>query len=151
VLDTLFHALVRYAAPILCFTAEEVWQARYPSEDGSVHLLEWPELPAVEADQTRWQELRALRQQVTEAIEPLRREKTVRSSLEAEVTVPALPMDVDALAELFIVAEVREGEMGVTRTEYDKCGRCWRHLPEVTEEGALCARCSEALGAGVVA
>ena len=46
VLDTLFHALVRYAAPILCFTAEEVWQARYPSEDGSVHFLEWPELPS---------------------------------------------------------------------------------------------------------
>jgi isoleucyl-tRNA synthetase len=151
VLDVLFHALVRYAAPVLCFTAEEVWQARYPSEDGSVHLLEWPELPEVEADQARWHELRALRQQVTEAIEPLRREKTVRSSLEAEVTVPALPMDADALAELFIVAEVHEGEIGVTRTAYDKCGRCWRHLPDVTEDGALCARCSEALGAGVVA
>ncbi|RYG28498.1 MAG: isoleucine--tRNA ligase, partial [Burkholderiales bacterium] len=41
VLDTLFHALVRYAAPILAFTAEEVWQARFPSEDESVHMLEW--------------------------------------------------------------------------------------------------------------
>ena len=95
VLDTLFHALVRYAAPVLCFTAEEVWQARYPSEDGSVHLLEWPELPAMPGDAplgTRWQEVRALRVQVTEAIEPLRREKTVRSSLEAEVVVPALPL-----------------------------------------------------------
>ena len=46
VLDILFHALVRYAAPILCFTAEEVWQARFPSEDGSVHFLEWPDLAA---------------------------------------------------------------------------------------------------------
>ena len=46
----LFHALVRYAAPILCFTAEEVWQARFPSEDGSVHFLEWPELPPKPAE-----------------------------------------------------------------------------------------------------
>ncbi|KZY94210.1 isoleucine--tRNA ligase, partial [Erythrobacter sp. HI0074] len=41
VLDLLFHALVRYAAPVLVFTAEEVWSTRYP-DGGSVHLLEWP-------------------------------------------------------------------------------------------------------------
>ena len=40
-LDTLFHALVRWAAPVLVFTSEEVWSTRYPGE-GSVHLLEWP-------------------------------------------------------------------------------------------------------------
>ena len=41
VLDTLFHALVRWAAPVLVFTSEEVWGTRYP-DAGSVHLLEWP-------------------------------------------------------------------------------------------------------------
>ncbi len=144
VLDILYHALVRYAAPVLCFTAEEVWQARYPSEDGSVHLLEWPELPALPGDDAvgeRWHEVRALRQQVTEAIEPLRREKTVRSSLEANVSLPALPLPAAALAEAFIVARVDQGELGVARTDYLKCGRCWRHLPEVTSDGALCDRC----------
>jgi len=150
VLDILFHALVRYAAPILCFTAEEVWQARFPSEDGSVHLLEWPELPALDGDVplgTRWQGVRALRETVTEAIEPLRRAKTIRSSLEAEVTVPSAPLPEAELAELFIVADVRVGEdVAVARTERHKCGRCWRHLPEVTVDGALCDRC-----AGVVA
>ncbi|MEP9400336.1 isoleucine--tRNA ligase [Sphingomonas sp. VNH70] len=148
VLDTLFHALVRYAAPILAFTAEEVWQARFPSEDGSVHLLEWPELPHLPADMplgTEWATLRALRQQVTEAIEPLRRAKTVRSSLEAEVTVPDLPLDPQELAELFIVAKVTQadGEVTVARTDYAKCGRCWRHLPEVAADGALCDRCAK--------
>ena len=146
VLDTLFHALVRYAAPILCFTAEEVWQSRYPSEDGSVHLLEWPELPAVDEAglESRWEAVRRLRAQVTEAIEPLRRAKTVRSSLEAEVTVPDLPLPADALAEAFIVAKVTPGEgVAVDRTDYAKCGRCWRHLPEVTADGELCARCAE--------
>ena len=42
-LDTLFHALVRWAAPVLVFTSEEVWGTRYP-DAGSVHLLEWPEI-----------------------------------------------------------------------------------------------------------
>ncbi|MGN6277101.1 MAG: isoleucine--tRNA ligase [Sphingomonas sp.] len=146
VFDLLFHALVRYAAPILCFTAEEVWQARFPSEDGSVHFLEWPELPALPGDDaisTNWADVRALREQVTEAIEPLRREKVIRSSLEAEVTVPSLPLPADALAEVFIVAKVAKGDVvSVTRTDYDKCGRCWRLLPEVAADGALCDRCA---------
>lgn len=151
VLDLLFHALVRYAAPILAFTAEEVWQARFPSEDNSVHLLEWPELPALPADDavsTNWDDVRRLRERVTEAIEPLRREKIVRSSLEAEVTVPELPLPEDALAEAFIVASVAKGEgdndgVGVVRTHRHKCGRCWRHLPEVAVDDALCHRCTE--------
>jgi isoleucyl-tRNA synthetase len=143
-LDLLFHALVRYAAPIIPFTAEEVWQSRYPSEDGSVHLLEWPELPALPGDDAvgeRWREVRSLRREVTEAIEPLRREKIVRSSLEAEVSVPSLPLPEPALAEAFIVARVTEGELSVSRTAFLKCGRCWRHLPDVRVEGGLCDRC----------
>ena len=149
VLDTLFHALVRYAAPVLVFTAEEVWQARCPDEDGSVHFLEWPELPEAAAEDVsqRWLEVRRLRERVTEAIEPLRREKTVRSSLEAEVTVPELPLGADALAEAFIVAKVSTGDnVAVKRTDYHKCGRCWRHLPEVTADDGLCARCADVVG-----
>ncbi|MBY0304766.1 MAG: class I tRNA ligase family protein [Sphingomonas sp.] len=147
VMDILFHALVRYLAPVLVFTAEEVWQNRFPSEDGSVHLLEWPKLPRMPGDRpigTNWADVRALRVQVTEAIEPLRRDKIVRSSLEAEVTVPALPLSAEALAEIFIVAKVTKGDsVAVTRTDYAKCGRCWRLLPDVVEDGALCDRCSE--------
>ncbi len=147
VLDLLFHALVRYAAPILSFTAEEVWQARYPSEDGSVHFLEWPELPPLPGDaalSTEWADIRRLRETVTEAIEPLRREKTVRSSLEAEVTVPEMLRPAAELAEVFIVADVKlaEGGVTVTRTDKHKCGRCWRLLPEVDADGALCHRCT---------
>lgn len=151
VLDILFHALVRYAAPILAFTAEEVWQARFPSEDGSIHFLEWPVLPDLSADTLAadWVAVRALREKVTEAIEPMRRAKTIRSSLEAEVTVPALPMAADALAEIFIVSAVtqQDGEVTVTRTASHKCGRCWRHLPDVAEDGALCHRCAEVIDA----
>jgi isoleucyl-tRNA synthetase len=53
-------------------------------------------------------------------------------------------MPVEALAELFIVAKVTTGAgVAVSRTDYDKCGRCWRLLPDVTEDGALCDRCAE--------
>jgi isoleucyl-tRNA synthetase len=142
VLDTLFHALVRYAAPVLVFTAEEVWGTRYP-EAGSVHLLDWPEVPTSTIDEGRWGELRSLRTTVNEAIEPLRREKVVGSSLAAAVTVPASAPEAD-LAELFITATVARGQgegVSVTPATDHKCGRCWRHLPEVREDGDLCDRC----------
>jgi isoleucyl-tRNA synthetase len=100
----------------------------------------------------KWATLRALRQQVTEAIEPLRRDKLVRSSLEAEVVVPgeAVPEGVsDALlAELFISGPVSRGtddRVGVRACDDHKCGRCWRLLSEVPEDGGLCARCAEAV------
>ncbi|WP_133030269.1 isoleucine--tRNA ligase [Sphingomonas sp. PP-CE-1G-424] len=151
VLDVLFHALVRYAAPVLCFTAEEVWQSRFPNDDSSVHYLEWPSLPEVEDGVEvgkKWTQIRALRETVTEAIEPMRREKTVRSSLEAEVTIksmsPLAPIEAAELAEAFIVAKVTPGDaVTVTRTDFHKCGRCWRHLPEVSVDGELCNRCDE--------
>jgi isoleucyl-tRNA synthetase len=152
VLDTLFHALVRYAAPVLVFTAEEVWGTRYP-DGGSVHLLEWPVLPSRDGEDAglvgKWDELRALRGEVLEAIEPLRRDKVLGSGLEAEVAVPAgAAADASAsdLAELFITATVARGQgegVTITRTDHHKCGRCWRHLPEVAEDGTLCARCEE--------
>jgi isoleucyl-tRNA synthetase len=141
VLDTLFHALVRWLSPVLVFTTEEVWGTRYP-DAGSVHLLEWPEVPRADADEAKWTALRELRMQVTEAIEPLRREKVIGSSLEAEVTLSELPVSADQLAELFIVSAVKKGQkLGVTKTANHKCGRCWRYLPEVKSDGDLCARC----------
>ncbi len=150
VLDTLFHALVRYAAPVLVFTAEEVWGTRYP-DAGSVHLLEWPAIDAAWNDAalaSKWAGVRTQREAVTEAIEPYRREKTIRSSLEAEVTIPDPTLDPAALEEIFIVSVARAGDaLAVTRTENHKCGRCWRHLPEVTEDGSLCNRCDTVLDA----
>ncbi len=171
VLDILFHALVRWAAPILCFTAEEVWGARFP-EAGSIHLETWPAVDPAWADddlRMRWEALRALRTRLTGEIEPLRRDKVLGSSLEAEVTAlcygaaeAALLRSVD-FAEIAISApvEVCDGDPAIAaevdgadrvtfevrKTEYEKCGRCWRHLPEVAGDGALCARCRNAVDA----
>jgi isoleucyl-tRNA synthetase len=183
VLDHVFQALVRWMSPILCFTAEEVWQTRYP-EGGSVHLLEWPEVdPAWRDDDLgqKWERLLAWRGFVTEVIEPLRREKQIGSSLAAKLWVGTSGLhdiksySTDELAELFIVSEVdwqeaslvevgpsggpeihapyypagfiQRGEfhlaLKVEPTVHNKCGRCWRLLPEVAEDGGLCARCEE--------
>jgi isoleucyl-tRNA synthetase len=141
VLDTLFHALVRWLAPVLVFTTEEVWGTRYP-DAGSVHLLEWPVIAPVDADEARWNKLRALRAEVTERIEPLRRDKIVGSSLEAEVWVPS-DDDPELLEELFITSTVRKGEWKVVKTSNHKCGRCWRHRPDVKADGGLDLRCEE--------
>ena len=159
-LDILFHALVRYAAPVLVFTSEEVWQSRFGADADSVHFSEWPQVDAGWFDLEsveHWFRLRELRRQVTEAIEPLRREKIVGSSLEADVQVPDLEavlrdrqVDDSLLAELCITAST-SAVAGVTapvvtKTTNHKCGRCWRHLPEVVDDGLLCARCAGVVG-----
>jgi len=153
-LDILFHALVRWLAPVLVFTTEEVWGTRYP-DGGSVHLLEWPDIGAWHDKSLgdRFWHLRQLRERVTEAVEPLRRDKEIGSSLEAEVSITDLEgilhnFEGLDLAEIFITSTVHEvpglnEEVRVTRTTNHKCGRCWRLLPEVEEDGALCGRCAE--------
>ncbi|MCP1470926.1 isoleucyl-tRNA synthetase [Sphingobium sp. OAS761] len=153
-LDTLFHALVRYVAPIIPFTAEEVWQSRFPSAGDSVHFLEWPQVDHHWINghlNDKWAELRDQREQVNEAIEPFRREKIIRSSLEADVTMgEMLPSDGVNFAEIAIVARVEMGVgdgIVVKPSDWHKCGRCWRLLPEVTEDGTLCDRCDKVLNA----
>ena len=148
VLDTLFHALVRYAAPVLVFTSEEVWQTRSPDAD-SVHFSEWPDVHAGWIDTNlaeNWGRIRAGRMMANELIEPMRRNKEIGSSLEVEYNYPGDPGEID-LAEIFIVSAVHlGGEEGAVKTANHKCGRCWRHLPEVVDDGALCGRCANVVG-----
>ncbi len=170
VLDILFHAMVRYAAPVLVFTSEEVWGTRFPDAE-SVHLLEWPEVDAGWLNEflgQKWTVIRSVRTELTGFIEPLRREKIIGSSLQANVTVSIGWQDdrynITQLdfAEIAIVSEARltltdqniiaDGptpwvHANVEVTTNHKCGRCWRHLPEVTEDGALCGRCETVLNA----
>jgi isoleucyl-tRNA synthetase len=190
VLDTLFHALVRYAAPVLVFTSEEVWQTRFPDAD-SVHFSDWPELPitrhpsegwgpsrlaneggVAEIDGIgpslrwgdelveTWARLRELRQLVLGVLEGWRREKKIGSSLEAKIKVKSSDvagqqaMNSTDFAEVCIVSELTVSEeiegfndtADFSVTTNHKCGRCWRHLPEVKEDGALCGRCADVVG-----
>lgn len=90
VLDELFDKLTAWLAPMLVFTMEEVWQARVNDTERSVHLRDFPEVPANWQDNelaARWEKVRLVRRVVTGALEIERREKRIGSSLEAAPTI----------------------------------------------------------------
>ena len=120
VLDHLFRCTVTWLAPMLCFTAEEAWLARYPNAT-SVHLEAFPAVPASWRDDAlaeKWRKLRNLRRVVTGALELERAGKRIGSSLEAAPIVHVADTDLfgiaaDAdLAELCITSDATlvEGE-----------------------------------------
>jgi isoleucyl-tRNA synthetase len=89
VLDHVFRSIVTWLAPMLCFTAEEAWQARYPGS-GSVHLEPFPVIPQTWRDDALakvWSEIRRVRRVVTGALEIERANKRIGSSLEAAPVV----------------------------------------------------------------
>jgi isoleucyl-tRNA synthetase len=179
VLDRTFDCLVRWLAPILCFTAEEAWLARHgDGPDRSVHLELFPEVPEAWHDPglgARWAELRDVRRVVTGALEVERAAKRIGSSLQAavEIYVPKrlLPLlrGVD-LAELcitsagtvragtppadaFALPDVAEIGVVVTAAAGGRCERCWRVLPEVGHVAGhedLCRRCADVLDRGAL-
>ena len=145
VLDTLFHALVRWMAPVLVFTTEEVWGTRYP-DGGSVHLLEWPEVPAVDA--RRCEVGRAARaahagHRSDRAAAPRQGGRIEPGGRSDGAERPTGDAD---LAELFIVSSVTAGR-GSDRDQdrQAQMRALLAHLPEVSEDGGLCARCDEVL------
>ena len=177
VMDLVFERLTAWLAPICVFTMEEAHLARNPSEDGSVHLLQFPETPASWRDDglaVKWRNIRDVRRVVTGALEVERREKRIGASLEAAPIVhvaDAKYKDVfkglDA-AEIFITsggavttdpappdAFRLEGDgedisVSPLRAAGEKCRRCWRILPEVGRyppHGDLCGRCAGAVDA----
>ncbi|MBC7800122.1 MAG: class I tRNA ligase family protein, partial [Gemmatimonadaceae bacterium] len=151
VLDHLHRCLTAWLAPVLCFTAEEAWLARFPSDDGSVHLQAFPDVPAAWLDPAlaaEWAEIRKVRSEVTTRLEAARAAKQIGSSLQAKVTVggDTARLTDAGWAEVCIVSDAQwTGEYSVGRADGDKCARCWRVLPEV---GAtpLCVRCTGAVG-----
>jgi len=177
VMDLVFDRLIAWLAPICVFTSEEAWLERYPSEDGSIHLTQFPQTPGDWRDDalaSRWKKVREVRRVVTGALEIERRDKRIGASLEAAPTVyigaPELLAAYDELdaAELFITSGAvlsagaapddafrLEGEdtgIAVTPAKADgeKCQRCWRILPEVgalKDHDDLCVRCADAVDA----
>jgi isoleucyl-tRNA synthetase len=85
-IEQIFRHVTLWLAPLLCFTAEEAWLARYPSEDGSVHLEAFPELPKSwrnDALAEDWELIKRVRRVVTGALEIERANKRIGSALEA--------------------------------------------------------------------
>lgn len=158
---------------MLVFTMEEVWLERFPGDESSVHLMDFPETPDWKnpALAAKWDAIRRVRRVVTGALEVERREKRIGASLEAAPVVYVADaatrahLDPVEFADLCITSavDIQEGEApeGAFRLNDipgvavvpalatgEKCARCWKILGDVgthKHEG-VCGRCNEALG-----
>ncbi|MDO5604028.1 MAG: isoleucine--tRNA ligase, partial [Paracoccus sp. (in: a-proteobacteria)] len=175
VLDLLFHRLVAWLAPILPFTMEDVWLSRFPSDDDSIHLHDFPVTPADWLNEplaAKWEGVRRARRAVTAALEVKRADKTIGASLEAAPIVhirndeilKALKTvdfaDVCITSDLVLTHDPIPPEafrmpdiegVGVVfeTAEGEKCQRCWKILPDVGTHShpGTCARCDAVLSA----
>ncbi len=104
VLDHLFRCTVTWLAPMLCFTAEEAWASRYGADAASVHLEQFPEVPAAWRNDEladKWRKVRTVRRVVTGALEIERAQKRIGSSLEAHPIVHVVDEDLfEAVADI---------------------------------------------------
>ncbi|MEK0416977.1 MAG: isoleucyl-tRNA synthetase [Pseudomonadota bacterium] len=159
----LTHAMLRWMAPFLSFTAEEAWKV-FDGGDTIFTETYWPFTTPDAALLERWRAIREVREAVNKSIEAVRTEGSVGSSLQAEVTVTAPPETLDLLSSLgddlrFVLitsaARLVPGEalsVQVTPSSHTKCERCWHWRDDVGHDPAhptLCGRCTSNLfGAG---
>ncbi len=163
----ILRGLVSVIAPILSFTAEEIYEAMPGEKAASVHLTELPEIPAAGVDALAWDRILVLREAASKVLEKARAAQQIGQSLEADITLHgsidpvALLGSVNAdLAKVFIVshvdfsttpppagADVIEipgvGRIAITMAPArgKKCGRCWQYREEVANDADLCGRC----------
>ena len=165
------RGLVSLLAPILSFTADEIYELIPGRREKSVHLTDFPEAPALNLGATlaTWNRVFALRETASRVVEKARAAGQIGQSLAADLILSG---DVDPkklldglnvdLAKIFIVSHVdfrngpAEGEVveldigliGVSMVPARgrKCGRCWNYREEVTEDDGLCARCEKIVG-----
>jgi isoleucyl-tRNA synthetase len=163
-LHEILRALTTLIAPVLSFTAEEIWTVMHPDHDDSVFLHEFSKIPEVRDGQellVRWHDIRGVRAAVMKAIEDQRATGSVGSSLQADVElVLALgPFGAGVLAHLkdelrFVLltssAAIVETEsksdrrIVVTPNSNPKCERCWHYRADVgssADHPTICGRC----------
>lgn len=163
-------ALVKILAPVMPHQAEDIWQNVPEVQRGglvSILLSDWPVVnekwnnPELEADFTK---ILKSREVVSRAIEPLRADKKVGSSLEVAVTVKAdddsvLKANEKDLADIYIVSQANLADekpsdvlneyseegytVWVTKAHGEKCTRCWKYR-ELNEDG-ICPDCADAI------
>ncbi len=168
-------ALTRMLAPVLTFTADEIWQ-RLPGErEASVHLAGFPQKNSSYLDdqlEERYEQLQKVRSEVSKQLEKARADKQLGQSLEAKILLdvpenyrPLLTEYLDLLPTYFIVSQVEltdnlpaavESEsipglkLQVLPADGKKCERCWNYTTSVgqdREHPTICARCVDALAA----
>jgi isoleucyl-tRNA synthetase len=171
------EALTRLIAPILSFTADEVWQflPQVPNREPSVHLALFPDVADIVPGRVAgleedWTHLLRIRELVNVELEALRANKSIGKGLDAAVTIIVtegsdenlvLRRYEDALPEFLNVSQVTVQSIAATKDSAailikaevasgSKCERCWRVVPDVGADArwpSVCARCAEALDA----
>jgi isoleucyl-tRNA synthetase len=162
-IEQIFRATSLWLAPLLCFTAEEAWLARYPSDTGSIHLETFPDIPADWRDDAlaaKWAKIRRVRSTVTGALEIERANKKIGSSLEAapqvfvaddgllaalegiDLAEICITSDISLLrdrapANAFALADVAGVSVVVKLAEGEKCARSWRITKDVGSDPAF--------------
>ncbi|MDO8315477.1 MAG: isoleucine--tRNA ligase [Rugosibacter sp.] len=162
----ILQSITRLMAPILAFTAEEIWQISGNSE--SVMLTTWHELPALpekSALVTRWQTVRGVKSEVSGALEELRTAGKIGSSLQAEVEIHTSGAQYDLLASFgddlrfimmcskttLVQINNEATQIIATPSSHAKCVRCWHwredvgHHDHAAEHPELCGRCASNL------
>jgi isoleucyl-tRNA synthetase len=158
-------ALTRMIAPILVFTADEIWENLPGRTEPSIHLALLPKAAeeSHEALFAEWELLFAIRDDVLRALEEARVAKQIGSSLQAKVTLQASGSALELLQRhqsdlryLFIVSQVEFGSGGqgdgvsitISGADGEKCERCWNystHVGESERYPTVCERCVAAL------
>ena len=163
----ILNAMTRMIAPILAYTSDEIWKYMpHSSNEKAEHVVynEMPEKVDISIDDdfmAFWDEIHELRDDVKKSLETFIKDKTIKSSLEAKVTLSAsgdklafLKKAENELATAFIVSEVEivdnssELEIRIDKAEGEKCERCWvisKTVGENSEHPTLCSRCCENL------
>jgi isoleucyl-tRNA synthetase len=158
--------LVKLMAPILSFTAEEVWGYLRGDRGESAHLQQFPRVRDEFIDEElarKWEVIWQVREEVSKALEVARRDKLIGLSLDAQVSI-ALPKGLyellsqyeDQLRAVFIVsqvtlstgADVKEVRVEVKKAEGEKCGRCWVYdigVGRNAKHPTICRRCVETI------
>ena len=162
------HAMLRWMAPFLSFTAEEAWKVFAPGASPSIFTETYSDTAPWRDDAllAKWSRIREIRDSVNKQIEAVRADGKVGSSLQAEVVVTATEADAALLATLgddlrFVTITSRAsvvagGELSVAvmPSTSTKCERCWHYRDDVGHDPAhptICGRCTSNLyGAGEV-
>lgn len=163
------HTMMRLMAPILSFTANEVWQTLGLDKEATVFEELWYGLPAHGLSDTQiqdWKNIIEVRALANKAIEEKRGAGEVGSSLQAEISIAvdgdaydSLARMEDALRFVFITSQAKvEKQSGsglkfnVVASQHTKCDRCWHYREDVgaaAEHPTICGRCvSNLFGAG---
>ncbi len=176
VIHIILNTLVRLMAPVLSFTAEEIWLGMANGQEPSVHLLAFPQSdPSFKDEQlaARWEKILVLRQEVLRALETARKDKTIGHPLDARVRF-CLPPEFEAefagceelFRAVFIVSKVSiEAESAldapigqvelpglkiqVETASGEKCERCWVRSEKVgqfVDHPGICERCHAVVG-----